>query len=164
MTWTIRPYDARDAEGIRYLWLVSFSSTPHGSHISKLQGIQAAEAMWREHRPIVDRLMPMTMIICDPEAPAVIWAFACIERETTVRAGTNPEAAVPVLHMAVVKSRMTEAGYRGELLEALMGDLRGRKARYTHVVPDVVAAWGGQGMAGMPREWTFDPYWLARSR
>lgn len=153
--WTIRPYDERDAPGIRYLWLVSYSTTPQGRALSALNGIQAAEAMWREHRPIVDRLMPLSTIVCDPEKQEVIWAFACQDRPTVF-------PAIPVLHMAVVKSKFVE--YRGDMLNALIGDLRGHKARYTHVIPDIVQAWGGTGMAGMPEGWTFDPYWLARER
>lgn len=167
--WTIRTYDERDAPGIRYLWLVSYSTTPQGRALSALHGINAAEAMWREHRPIVDRLMPLSSVICDPEKPEVIWAFACAERNyQEMRAMHGDGTAtvvglpVPVLHMAVVKSRLIE--YRSEMLTALIGDMRGRKARYTHVIPDVVQAWGGTGMAGMPEAWTFDPYWLARER
>lgn len=164
--WTIRHYDERDAPGIRYLWIIAYSTTPQGRVMSALHGISAAEAMWREHRPIVDRLMAHSSIICDPERPEVIWAFACTERLYPQVPNGGQETAIempfPVLHMAVVKSKFVE--YRVEMLNALIGDLRGRKVRYTHVIPDVTKAWGGNGMGGMPEAWTFDPYWLARER
>lgn len=101
---------------------------------------QAADAaLWREHGPIVDRLMVHSHIICDPEDFGTIWAFGCWE----------PDA----VHFGVVKHRFAE--WRKEMLEMVLP--LDRAMRYTHVIPDVIRAFGRE-----PPGWVFDEYFLAR--
>lgn len=137
--WLLRTYDAStDENAVVYLWLKSFAHSPHGRSLgADLDGSDAERAYWAAHRLVVGGLLVKadTQVLCDPEAPGVIWAFACTK-------GND------VIHYAVVKRR-----FRGEsaaMFSALLGDRFERPCTLTH---DMI----GTGLC-VPSSWRLNPY------
>ncbi len=140
--WLVRPYDpALDANGIVYLFLKSFAHSPHGRERSAhLDGSQGERSYWEEHRQTVMHLLDTasTVVLCDPEAPGVIWAFAI----------TSPN----VVHYALVKRRFKDLA--PDMFAALLGDFTDTDANFTH-------DFSGTGFKP-PSRWRYNPY-LVRS-
>lgn len=136
--WQIRPYDPEtDEPAVVYLWLKSFAHSPFGKgRGAHVDGSEAERTYWAEHRLVVMHLLNegTTKVLCDPEAPGVIWAFAC-------RSGD-------VVHYAVVKRRFKEVAQ--EMFSALFGDLLEKPCKYTH-------DFFGTGFR-VPSSWRLNPY------
>lgn len=144
MTWLIRPYDRDiDENGVVYMWLTSMGQSRYGRSLAA-SGLPHASkvSLWSRHKPLVLRLLETatTTILCDPEEPAAIWAFACVE----------PWA----VHMAVVKRRF--ADYAPRMIRALIPDHLDMNCFYTHQLTDL-EGWD------RPAGWVYDPYLLART-
>lgn len=137
-SWTIRKYDSDiDIDGILYLYLKSFAHSSYGrSRGAHVDGSDAERKYWAEHREVVLKLLANsdTVIICDPESPTVIWAFACVRGD--------------VLHYIVVKRKFRE--FAQEMFAALLGDRLDRAIMYTHCLQ-------GTGLTP-PKGWTLNPY------
>ncbi len=137
--WVIRPYDAAlDENGVVFLFLKSFAHSPWGrAQGAHVDGSDAERAYWAQHREVVLKLLERadTKVLCDPQAPEVIWAFACTEGKD-------------VYHYSVVKRRFR--GESAEMFKALLGGLLDKPCRYTHDP-------AGTGFC-VPSTWTYDPY------
>lgn len=136
--WVIRAYDpVTDENGVVYLWLKSFAHSSfgrvRGAHVD---GSDGERAYWAAHKEIVLRLLSHaeTKVLCDPEDPLVIWAFACAKGD--------------VVHYAVVKRKFRE--FSGEMFRALLGDRFDRPCMYTHEL-------SGTGLQ-VPSTWMLNPY------
>lgn len=136
--WLIRPYDPEtDESGVVYLWLKSFAHSPFGKgRGAHIDGSDAERTYWAEHRLVVLALLASadTAILCDPEAPGVIWAFATTKGTT--------------VHYAVVKRRFKEQA--GDMFSDLFGDLVDAPAFLTHDM-------AGTGFR-VPTVWKNDAY------
>ncbi len=137
--WIIRQYDPNiDEAGAVFLWLKSFAHSPFGrAQGAHLDGSEAERAYWASHKEVVLRLLARaeTRVLCDAEAPGVIWAFACT---------SGPS----VVHYAVCKRRFRESS--GEFFAALLGDKMEKPCMYTH-------DFSGTGFQ-VPRSWMHNPY------
>ncbi len=137
--WIVRPYNAAlDENGVVFLWLKSFAHSSWGrTQGAHVDGSDAERAYWASHREVVLRLLAHaeTKVLCDPQAPEVIWAFSCA-------------MAPNVFHYAVVKRRFR--GESAEMFKALIGDLLDKPCLYTHDP-------AGTGLQ-IPGSWSYNPY------
>lgn len=136
--WLIRPYDAEtDEAGVLYLWLKSFAHSPFGKgRGAHIDASEEERTYWAEHRLVVLSLLGSadTQVLCDPEAPGVIWAFACTKDN--------------VVHYAVVKRHFKEHAL--EMFAALFGD---RMEKHCHLTHDML----GTGFR-VPMTWRLNQY------
>ena len=120
-SWAIRPYDASlDESGVVYLWLKSFAHSSFGRATgAHVDGSDAERAYWASHREVVLKLLNCadTFVLCDPDSPGVIWAFACT-------------SAPDVVHYAVVKRKFKE--FSTDMFRALLGDCLDKACTFTH--------------------------------
>ncbi len=139
--WLIRPYEeTSDLNGCLYMWLKSYAHSPFGcAQGAHIDGSDQERTYWDSHKPIVIKLLrdEETQILCDPESPAVIWAFSC-------------KRAPAVHHYAVVKRKFKE--FSADMFRALLGGMLDAPAVYTHDP-------AGTGLR-VPSAWRFDPYAL----
>ncbi len=137
--WIIRPYDpAIDTNGIVYIFLKSFAHSSFGRALgAHVDGSDAERAYWAQHKEVVLRLLEHadTRVLCDAEAPEVIWAFACTKEPN-------------IVHYAVCKRRFR--GQSGEFFQALLGDKFDKPCMYTHSTE-------GTGLQ-VPASWCYNPY------
>lgn len=155
MKWHIREYEQSDESCVVALWLMSHASSEYGKRIGlvtpeldelgRRKWVQHAgkfQRYWRAHSPLVMKLIRRAppMVLCDPQARDVIWAFACLE------AGDGS----PVVHMFVRKRKFAEFG------EEMLRDLIYKRpgiggAVASHEMPDTTGAF------------PYDEFWLARN-
>ncbi len=143
--WIIRPYDAsRDENGVVFLWLKSFAHSAFGRALgAHIDGSDDERAYWAQHKEVVLRLLEHadTRVLCDRDAPDVIWAFATTQEPN-------------VYHYSVVKRRFR--GQSEEFFRALLGGFLDKPCLYTHDP-------AGTGLQ-VPRSWTYNPYGAAHAQ
>ncbi len=136
--WLKRPYDkATDENGCVYLALKSFAHSSYGkSRGAQVDGSDEERLYWKEHAPVILRCIEYgeTEVLCDPDMPEVIWAFAITRGDT--------------VHYAVIKRRFKAEA--DAMFRDLLGDRLDRECTYTH-------DFSGTGLH-VPRNWRYNPY------
>lgn len=148
--WTTRDYVASDEGFVLYSWLKSHAHSRFGvSMRANVDESPGEKDYWTRHRPLVMRLIESSTVrvVCDPDRPEVIWAWACTHGED-------------VIHYVLAKRRFHQEGFGPAIFAELLGDRLGRPQRYSHELvelarPDVRAK------LRTPESWIFDPYLLA---
>jgi hypothetical protein len=141
--WVARPYDPSDQGFVVYSWLKS-----HGrSYYARNRRAQFGErSYWDSHRPIVMQLLEHVSItvLHVPDEPAVILAWAATE-------------GADVLHYALCKRSVHDAGLAAAAFGALLGDRLGRAQLVTHEQMDLK----DERRIVPPETWVPAPYQLA---
>lgn len=169
--WLTRPFDAEDADALRYMLGISYTRSRAGQRAgvrhaggSKPLGAPAippdAETIARHkafleaHRPIWQWLFEHADIelVVDPDEPHIIWGWL-------LTSGHD------VIHAVGCKRSFTERSDGHErlsvdLVRFLLGDRARRHQVCTLELPQLATR--GSGVIGMdrPREWSIDPSWL----
>lgn len=146
MLWSKRAYDPRtDENALVYLWLKSFAHSSYGVAAGAHRDASTAElAYWARHRLVVMPLLESCTveILCDPEDPNVIWAFAATKGN--------------VVHYVCVKRTFHKEGVSADMVRDLLGDRLTRPCLCSHELPEL-----RQAGLDWPTAWTLDPYAVA---
>ncbi len=176
VSFAVRPYTDDDRDFVVSSWLFSFARSSYGmscgAHVaSALPGHTrrperpAWDRFWAEHEPIVRDLVLRSEvhIACDPEAPHVVWGWACTTDDTvhyvlakrSVHQASAEETNIPGVY------RVT-TGLSGDIYKALLGDRLRRACGYTHELVDMRRReLKAQGVT-LPRGWFADTTYFAR--
>ncbi len=143
--WQLRDAHAGDIEGVANLWLEGYFRSHYGRQFQFDGGRAVYES---RHRPRVEAAIARatTRIICDPEAPGVIWAFAV----------TEP----CVVHWVMAKRRIHRTETSADMFRDLLGPmLRERCVMTSELVEFRRLEVVKQGLR-LPEQWILDEHAL----
>lgn len=140
--WLKRPYDPEtDHDAIVALWLRSYSLSPYGKRVEHYDRLRYVVS-W-----LLNSGVAKTEVICDPEHPEIIWAFACTTGEN-------------IVHYTVVKNSAVRLGLSAEMLRELLGDRLDRRCHYTFDPAEFLPSRCEEHKVDRP-DWRPDLLWLA---
>ena len=145
---TLRPATTDDRAAIVPLWLKSHWHSRYG--VGQVPEDATPELRkwyqikyWNKHQPRVHRWLDAgeAIVICDKDAPEIIWAFAVFGDAETI-------------HYVLTKLQFRE--HAGHCYEWLLGDRLTSYQRLTHEQMDM-----RENKFRIPARWQLDPYWVA---
>lgn len=143
--WQVRKAESADLGGVVFLWLESFWRSRHGGGF-RFDG--GKSVYWEAHEPRVHRLLARSevTIACDPQAPAVIWAFSVCEGDT--------------VHYVLAKRRFHREEISADMFRDLLGERLARPCVYTHELVEFRREEVRKRGLEIPESWRLDPYLL----